>query len=527
MSDALYPLFSVFTFLGFVLVLIPLPWHFRTWNSGTCFYIMWSALVCLNQFVNSVVWANDSINRAPAWCDISIRITLAASVGIPAASLCINRRLYQIARAKPDTITAAQKRRAVLADSLVCILFPLVYVALQYIVQSRRFDIYEQVGCFPVLSNTIPVYFLSMIWPPLIALVSAVYSILSLYAFRASRAAFNEFLDPTTTTLPALTVSRYLRLMVLAATAILVITPFSIVALWMTLTATPITTWHSLSATHLNFSRIDTIPASVWRASRPLAVALELTRWSAPLSALSFFALFGLAPEARQHYARLITVLAAAFWRLMGLLGFQRPALGVFAAPFVTKRSASQSSSSTTLGPGIGYTKPAPSFEKDVKSTLSHFSAVSRVPTSRFSAYSDNASVSVSSAYPADSGTDVDVHTPASAASFVPVQTPASATSFGSSVASTPFAYALPLHIGWQGHGEAYPASPTSYRPASATSTSYGEEYPEDEEEGCSSRSWSPVSDARSLDMEDVEAPPMHHQQPQRQDTAARGRALA
>ncbi|KAJ7034241.1 fungal pheromone STE3G-protein-coupled receptor, partial [Mycena alexandri] len=325
MSDVLYPLFSVFTFLGFVCVLIPLPWHFRTWNSGACFYIMWSGLACLNQFVNSIVWANDSINHAPVWCDISIRISLAASVGIPAASLCINRRLYQIARAKPDTITAAQNRRSVLSDSLVCVLFPLVYVALQYIVQSHRFDIYEQVGCFPVLSNTIPVYFLSMIWPPLIAFASAVYSILSLHAFRASRAAFNEFLDPATTALPELTVSRYLRLMVLAATAILVITPLSILALWTTLTATPLTTWHSLSITHLNFSRVDEIPASVWRASKPLAVALELTRWSAPLSALAFFALFGLAPEARQHYARLPTVLAAAFWRLLAPLGFHRP----------------------------------------------------------------------------------------------------------------------------------------------------------------------------------------------------------
>ncbi|KAJ7921878.1 fungal pheromone STE3G-protein-coupled receptor, partial [Mycena leptocephala] len=303
MSDVLYPLFSVFTFLGFVLVLIPLPWHFRTWNSGTCFYIMWSALACLNQFVNSVVWANDSINRAPVWCDISMRITLGASVGIPAASLCINRRLYQIARAKPDTISAAQNRRSVLSDCLVCVLFPLVYVALQYIVQSHRFDIYEQVGCFPVLSNTIPVYFLSVIWPPLIAFVSAVYSILSLHAFRASRAAFNEFLDHTTTALPELKVSRYLRLMVLAATAILVITPLSILALWLTLTATPLTTWHSLSVTHLNFSRIDEISASVWRASKPLAVALELTRWSAPLSAFALFTLFGFAPEARQHYA--------------------------------------------------------------------------------------------------------------------------------------------------------------------------------------------------------------------------------
>ncbi|KAJ7156352.1 fungal pheromone STE3G-protein-coupled receptor, partial [Mycena filopes] len=303
MSDVLYPLFSVFTFLGFVLVLIPLPWHFRTWNSGTCFLMMWSALACLNQFVNSVVWANDAINRAPGWCDISIRVTLAASVGIPAASLCINRRLYQITRAKTETMSAAENRRSSLIDTLVCVLFPLIYVALQYIVQSHRFDIYEQVGCFPALSNTIPVYFLTMIWPPLISVVSAVYSLRSLYTFRASRAAFPQFLQSASgTTLSELTVSRYLRLVVLAATAVLIITPFSTLALWVTVTSTPVARWHSLAATHLNFSRVNAIPVSVWRGSKLLDVALELARWSAPMSAMAFFALFGFAPEARQQY---------------------------------------------------------------------------------------------------------------------------------------------------------------------------------------------------------------------------------
>jgi pheromone a factor receptor len=70
MRDALYPLFSIFSFLGFVLVLIPLRWHLQAWNSGTCFYMMWAALACLNTFVNSIVWADDTLNRAPVWCDI-------------------------------------------------------------------------------------------------------------------------------------------------------------------------------------------------------------------------------------------------------------------------------------------------------------------------------------------------------------------------------------------------------------------------------------------------------------------------
>ncbi len=70
MSDPTYPVFSIFACLGFILVLIPLPWHFQAWNAGTCLYMAWTAVACLNQFVNSVVWHGNAYNPAPVWCDI-------------------------------------------------------------------------------------------------------------------------------------------------------------------------------------------------------------------------------------------------------------------------------------------------------------------------------------------------------------------------------------------------------------------------------------------------------------------------
>lgn len=70
MADPTYPLYPTFAFLGFILSLIPLPWHLQAWNSGTCYFMMWSTLACLNQFINSVVWAGNALNPAPAWCEI-------------------------------------------------------------------------------------------------------------------------------------------------------------------------------------------------------------------------------------------------------------------------------------------------------------------------------------------------------------------------------------------------------------------------------------------------------------------------
>ena len=74
---------------------------------------------------------------------------MGAAVGLPAASLCINRRLYQIANVQAVTIgraevslqrspssvrkphPLAQKSRAILIDTLICVLFPLIYVTLR------------------------------------------------------------------------------------------------------------------------------------------------------------------------------------------------------------------------------------------------------------------------------------------------------------------------------------------------------------------------------------------------------------
>lgn len=297
--DPTYPLFSIFTFLGFIVSLIPLPWHLQAWNSGTCFYMMWASLACLNQFINSLVWAGNAINHAPIWCDISIRIMLGASVGLPAASLCINRRLYHIASVRSVAITHAEKRRGILVDTLICVLFPIIFIALQYVVQGHRFDIFEDIGCYPVIYNTLIAYFLSTMWPIVIGLISATYCVLSLRSFARRRAEFGEFFASN----KSLTVSRYFRLMALATTEIIFTTPLAIFSMWFNATASPIGPWRSWDDTHFDYFRVKQIPAVLWRnGTRSQVVGLELSRWVIPLCALVFFGFFGFAEEAKKNY---------------------------------------------------------------------------------------------------------------------------------------------------------------------------------------------------------------------------------
>lgn len=45
----------------------------------------------------------------------------------------------------------------------------------EFVVQGHRYDIWEDVGCYPTTVNTPPAYPLSFVWGPVIGLISAVY----------------------------------------------------------------------------------------------------------------------------------------------------------------------------------------------------------------------------------------------------------------------------------------------------------------------------------------------------------------
>ncbi|EIW56741.1 STE3-domain-containing protein [Trametes versicolor FP-101664 SS1] len=296
--DPTWPAYPIVSFLGFIIALVPLPWHLQAWNSGTCYYMIWTALGCLNEFVNSVIFAQSAVNVAPVWCDISTRIIIGQSVGIPIASLCISRRLYNISRVSSVMVTRAEKRRVILQDTLCCVLFPIICMVLSYIVQGHRFNIFENLGCYPAIYNTLPTYFLVYMWPILIGIISSVYCILSLIMLLKRHAQFREFLQ----TGGALTVSRYYRLMALAVTEIVFTIPLGVYELYSNAIDGALHPWLGWDDAHFDFSVVEEVPAVVWRAYPKVAIPLEMSRWVLPVCAFVFFGYFGFAEEARRHY---------------------------------------------------------------------------------------------------------------------------------------------------------------------------------------------------------------------------------
>ncbi|KAJ6600325.1 pheromone B alpha 1 receptor [Mycena vulgaris] len=290
--------FSMFAFIGFLCSTIPLPWHLEAWNTGTCLYMIWTALACLVFFIDSIIWSGNIIDWSPAWCDISTHFLNGYNLAIPACSLCINRRLYQIASVRSVTKTRAEKRRAIMIDLAIGLGLPLLQIPLQYIVQGHRYNIFQDVGCLGETFET-PVAIVLFHMPPiLVGCISAVYCVLSIKSFYASRSQFKELLSSNNN----LNLNRYVRLMCLASTDLLLTIPLGIWVLWVNVRVVGISPWISWDDTHSNFSRVVAIPGIFWRADPYTVASLETTRWATVAAAFLFFGYFGFADEAMKNY---------------------------------------------------------------------------------------------------------------------------------------------------------------------------------------------------------------------------------
>lgn len=104
--------------------------------------------------------------------------------------------------------------------------------------------------------------------------------------------------------------NRYIRLMAISATEILGTIPLGTVFIVKD-AKLGVSSWRGWAWTHENYSTVYQIPASTWKNDPDSVFGLEMYRWSLVLCAFVFFALFGFADEAQQHYRRVYTSIAS------------------------------------------------------------------------------------------------------------------------------------------------------------------------------------------------------------------------
>jgi len=203
-------------------------------------------------------------------------------------------------------ITRSERRRAIIQDLLIGIGIPILQICAHYVVSSNRYDIYEDFGPYFATALTPPTFLLFYAWPVAIGTVSLFYCVMTIHTFYKRHRQFKEIMSSN----PSLSRSRYIRLMCISAAEICGTIPLGTYYIVFNAKSgvTPYVSW---AYTHSNYSTVDQFAGFIWKNDSEIVSGLELYRWSLILCSVVFFAFFGFADEARQHYRRVYTTLAS------------------------------------------------------------------------------------------------------------------------------------------------------------------------------------------------------------------------
>lgn len=156
-------------------------WHIRNRNFAASSLVFWILLSNLFNFINPLIWPTDDIFhwwQGSGLCDIEAKIELALGFGIVGSLACIMRSLAVVLDTKRTILSPskAQRQRKTAIDFMFCFGGPIYSMAVNYIVQGNRYNIFAISGCV----WTFDVDWLSMVllimWPPIICLVAVYYS---------------------------------------------------------------------------------------------------------------------------------------------------------------------------------------------------------------------------------------------------------------------------------------------------------------------------------------------------------------
>jgi len=230
-------------------------------------------------------------------------------VALPAVSLCINRRLYNIATMRNASASPRERRIQTFIDFGIGLGIPGLVMILHYVVQGHRYDVVEDIGCIPTMFHTALMIPLVLMWPVVLGTISLVYCVLSILAFLKQRRTFNAVLNSNSS---SLNVSRYLRLVALAGSDVLFDLPLGIFFTWNNIVG-GLQPWISWSDTHYDFGNISYMPRATVATYPGAWAALTINRWALPIAAILFFLFFGLAGESLAFYQRVLGKCAKSF----------------------------------------------------------------------------------------------------------------------------------------------------------------------------------------------------------------------
>ncbi|KAL1689496.1 pheromone A receptor-domain-containing protein [Schizophyllum commune] len=259
--------FPVFSFLSVCILLVALPFkRFRRNIPSTCL-LLWLLAWNVIHAVNAVMWAGNAGVRALPWCDLVTKVMLAALMGVAGCALCMLRVLEFLASARNPGPNA--RRNTVSIEVLFCIVIPVIYMLLHFIVQDQRFAIAADIGCVASIHSSSPS--LILMWlPPAIECVAA-FALSCIAVHHATRLP-STLLDEHLSTRTPISSGLLLRNLCFASTACSLV----VIAILFGVFSPTVVPWGSWAAVHAHMSEAKVIHGSE-------AQAAEVMWWIAPV----------------------------------------------------------------------------------------------------------------------------------------------------------------------------------------------------------------------------------------------------
>lgn len=221
------PVFVILCGISIVAGVTPLLWHIKSRNTPAICLIIWLTIFNIFSFINAFIWGGRNIFTAwdgAIYCDIQVKILIAASAGKMGSVAAISRNLAKIMSDEGQVMvrTKSMKRRMLIQDLLLCFGVPVWMMSVHYIVQPNRYYLFGITGCTPSVDNSWPTVVLLFIWPPIVAIISGYYAVLVLLRLHRYRKEFSAILNSSQSNV---TKSRFLRLYAFSFILVLVFLP--------------------------------------------------------------------------------------------------------------------------------------------------------------------------------------------------------------------------------------------------------------------------------------------------------------
>jgi pheromone a factor receptor len=175
-------------FLTSIVCWVPLRLLYKNGEFATTVLILTVLILNLLTIVDSLLWPNDDVASwwtGDVWCDLHNYVYSPLLLVYTGCVLAIMRNLArQLGSLRASSLTSRERARRALGQALVIFPLPLVQLAWIYPLATQRYGISSLVGCFWISDPTWPYVVFFVIPPPLIAVVTAYYAVVTYLRFR-------------------------------------------------------------------------------------------------------------------------------------------------------------------------------------------------------------------------------------------------------------------------------------------------------------------------------------------------------